>query len=416
MDIPLKLKTLDSFQYKAKKVLIRADLNVPMHHGTVSDATRIERVIPTIKEILKFGNKVIVCSHFGRPEGRFEPSMSLAPLVDPLSERLGMPVKFASDCVGKYVQERIASMDNGEVMLLENLRFHAGEEENNPEFAQQLADLADVFVNDAFSCSHRAHASISGVAEILPCFAGRLLQEEVEVLTRALNSPKRPLAAIVGGSKISTKLKLLKNLVNKVDILIIGGGMANTFLHAQGVNIQKSLHEPDLKEIALKVLAESEKSGCRIILPIDAVCATVLAPKVGCKVVDVHAIPDDHMILDVGTATISLISEALAQCKTIVWNGPLGAFETSPFDVGTASLSRVIAAHTAAGGYSVAGGGDTVSALFQAGLAESLSYLSTAGGAFLEWLEGRRLPGVEALYETDSSSTVGDDLQIVASS
>ncbi len=392
-------RTLDNVDVKGKRVLLRVDLNVPMRQNKVQDKTRLIRVLPTINEIAGKGGRVILASHFDRPNGRYDPSMSLAPLVDELSSLLGKAVAFAPDCVGSAALEAASRLKNGEILLLENLRFHAEEENNAPTFAQGLASLADIYVNDAFSCSHRAHASIVGVADILPSCAGRLMQAELEALEAALSRPEKPVMAIVGGSKISTKLKLLSNLVAKVDVLVIGGGMANTFLHAMGVNVGKSLHEPGMSATAIAIMGDAKQKGCEIILPLDAVCAAELEAGQECRITDINNIPPDAMILDVGPRTVSALGEKLASMKTILWNGPLGAFETTPFDASTIMLGRMISYLTADNKIkSIAGGGDTVSALARSGVLSGLTYVSTAGGAFLEWLEGKTLPGVAVLY------------------
>jgi len=391
-------RTLDEAAVAGKRVLLRADLNVPVQDGVVSDTTRLERLAPTITELADKGARVIVCSHFDRPKGKVVPAMSLRPIALALGEVLGRPVMFAEDCIGPDAARAIDAMHAGDILVLENTRFHPGEEANDPAFAQALAQLADVYVNDAFSASHRAHASTEGVAKHLPAYAGRLMQAELVALEAALGNPKRPVAAIVAGSKVSTKLDLLSNLVAKVDILVIGGAMANTFLAAQGFGVGKSLQEPDLHETALKILAEAKAKNCEIILPMDVVVSPVFAANPPTQVVPVSAIPADMMALDVGPATVDALIKRLPGIKTIIWNGPLGAFETKPFDAATNKLADAIAQATQAGAIvSVGGGGDTVSALKLAGAHERLSYLSSAGGAFLEWMEGKVLPGVEAL-------------------
>lgn len=394
-----KLEELINSGVEGKRVLVRTDINVPMSHGKVSDTTRIRRVVPTFQELLKNKAKVIVLSHFGRPTGEFDPDLSLAPISDILSMELGgRPVKFAVDCVGTSAKEAVDGLKNGEILVVENLRFHPGEKENDPEFVSELASLGDAYVNDAFSCSHRAHASIVGLAEKLPSYAGLLLDKEVQALEDILNEPDRPMAAIVGGAKVSTKVDLLETLVTKVDVLIIGGGMANTFLFAEGKNIEKSLCEKDCKDTVLKILAQAKESKCKIVLPTDAVVAMELEQNPECTVVNVDKVPEGGMMLDIGPKTILEAANELAKCHTVVWNGPLGAFEYSPFDVGTITLSRIVATQTTSGELvSVAGGGDILSALQKAGLRRSFSYVSTAGGAFLEWLEGKELPGITAL-------------------
>jgi phosphoglycerate kinase len=397
-EVMVKYRTLDGLDVAGKRVFLRVDLNVPMKDGQVTDATRIERAAPTVTELADKGARVIVASHYGRPKGKPNAEMSLSPLVEPLSKAIGKPVTFAADCVGPSAQSVVGAMKDGDVALLENLRFHAGEEANDAAFAGQLAALADIYVDDAFSASHRAHASIEGIARHLPAHAGRLMQAELEALVRALEDPKRPVAAVVGGSKVSTKLDLLGNLVGRVDVLAIGGGMANTFLFAQGVEVGSSLAERDLAETAREITQKAEAKGCEILLAIDGVVADTLAPGVATTLVDITAVPADQMILDVGPKTVEAIAARLAECKTLVWNGPLGAFETEPFDAGTNALAKVVADLTDRGELlSVAGGGDTVAALAHAGVLERFSYVSTAGGAFLEWMEGKELPGVAVL-------------------
>lgn len=396
-DMPA-FRTLDQVDVAGRRVLVRLDLNVPMKDGRVTDATRIERAAPTVRELADKGAKVIVASHYGRPKGRPDPEMSLAPLVEPLAAAVGRKVAFAADCVGPDAEAVVAALPDGGVALLENLRFHAGEEANDPAFADALAALCDLYVDDAFSAAHRAHASIDGLARRRPAYAGRLMQAELDALSRALDAPTRPVAAVVGGAKVSSKLELLGNLVEKVDVLAIGGGMANTFLFAKGVEIGASLAERDLAETARAILAKAEAKGCEVLLAIDAVVAGKLAPGVATAVVGVDAVPAGSMILDVGPATVAAMAERLASCRTLVWNGPLGAFETAPFDAGTTALARAAAELTDQGRLlTVAGGGDTVAALAHAGVLERFSYVSTAGGAFLEWLEGKELPGVAVL-------------------
>jgi phosphoglycerate kinase len=389
-------RTLDQADVAGKRVLVRVDFNVPIEHGRVSDYSRLVAALPTVRDILRQGGKVILLSHFGRPKGR-DPSQSLAPVAPEFAKILGRPVAFALDCIGPQAEEAVAAMKSGEVVLLENTRFHAGEEKNTPEFVAALAKLGDVYVNDAFSVAHRAHASTEGVARKLPAYAGRSMQAELAALDKAFEAPQRPFAAIVGGAKISTKLALLENLVDRVDALAIGGAMANTFLVAQGRNVGKSLTEPDLVPVARKVLAAAKAKDCAIILPLDAVVAEKLAPNAPARTVAVDAVGASEMILDVGPRTVEEIANTLRRMKTVVWNGPLGAFETKPFDAGTLAVARLIADLTAKGLHSFAGGGDTLAALNQAAVAGRLSYVSTAGGAFLEWLEGKALPGVEAL-------------------
>ncbi len=394
----MSFRTLDGLALAGKRVLLRADLNVPLHDGRITDRTRLERLTPTIRELAGKGGRVIVCSHFGRPKGKPDPAFSLAPVAAALGEVLGRPVAFAADCIGPVAQAAVAALAPGEVLILENTRFHAGEEANDPEFARALADLADFYVNDAFSAAHRAHASTEAVAHLLPAYAGRLMQRELEALAAALDHPARPLAALVGGAKVSTKLDLLGNLIERVDALVIAGAMANTFLAANGIGIGASLEEPGMHETARRIEAEAKAAGCEIILPVDAVTATEFRANPPTRVVAIEAVAPGTLILDLGPASVARLAEKLAGWKTLVWNGPLGAFETPPFDAGTTALARAVAARTAAGALrSVAGGGDTVSALHHAGVAERFSYVSTAGGAFLEWLEGKTLPGVAAL-------------------
>ena len=389
--------TLDDLDVAGRRVLVRADLNVPMKDGQVADATRIERLVPTIRELAKKGAKVVVLSHFGRPKGK-DPALSLSPLAAALGRALGASVGFAEDCVGAAAERAVASLKSGDVALLENLRFHGEEEKNDKAFAKQLAALGDLYVNDAFSCAHRAHASTEAIAHLLPSAAGRLMQAELEALGKALESPKRPVAALVGGAKVSTKLELLGNLLGKVDVLVIGGGMANTFLYAKGVAVGRSLCERDMAETARRIMADAESAKKRIILPIDAVVAPALTAGDAAKTVPIGRVPEDQMILDVGHQSVADIVTALAGCRTLVWNGPLGAFEHPPFDAGTKAVAREAATLTKQGKLlSVAGGGDTVAALVQAGVESQFSYVSAAGGAFLEWLEGKTLPGVAAL-------------------
>jgi phosphoglycerate kinase len=391
-------QTLDDAVFAGKRVLLRADLNVPMADGAVTDATRLERLAPTINELSAAGARVIVCSHFDRPKGKVVPAMSLLPVAQALGKVLGRPVMFAEDCIGPDAARAIAAMQGGDVLVLENTRFHAGEENNDPVFAAELAKLADVYVNDAFSAAHRAHASTEGVAKLLPSYSGRLMQAELAALEQALGHPARPVMAIVAGSKVSTKLDLLSNLVAKVDVLVIGGAMANTFLAAQGHDVGKSLQEKDLHETALKILAAAKDKGCEIVLPVDLVVSEIFAPNPPTQVVGVDAIPANAMALDVGPATVDALIQRLPDIRTLIWNGPLGAFETPPFHEATDRLAEAVANATEAGTLvSVGGGGDTVSALRGAGVHDKLTYLSSAGGAFLEWMEGKVLPGVEAL-------------------
>ena len=392
---------IDDLCVAGKKVLLRMDLNVPMQGGKVRDMTRILKQLPTLRELSDKGAKVIVLSHFGRPQkttGGYDPDLSLAPLVDALSEALGKPITFGLDCVGSEAVSATQNMQNGEVVLLENLRFHKEEEKNESGFADALASLGELFVNDAFSCSHRAHASVVGLAERLPTAAGRLMQAELETLEGLFNTPKRPLGAVVGGSKVSTKLAILDHLIDRVDMMIIGGAMAHTFLAAQGYAMGKSLYEPDLVPIAKKILDHAAETGCEIVLPVDMVVTKAFAAHAPNRIIGIDHIAADEMALDVGTDSLMNMIAAVKRCKMLLWNGPLGAFETSPFDVATVALARAVAAQTATGKlHSVAGGGDTVAALAHAGLFDEFSYLSTAGGAFLEWMEGKPLPGVAAL-------------------
>ncbi|HWI27606.1 MAG TPA: phosphoglycerate kinase [Stellaceae bacterium] len=393
-----KFLTLDDLDPNGKRVLLRADLNVPMKDGRVGEATRIERLAPTIRELAERGAKVVVMSHFGRPKGKADTALSLRPLVEPLTAAVGRKVAFAEDCIGPAAERVVAALRPGEVALLENLRFHAEEEKNDPDFARRLAALGDIYVNDAFSAAHRAHASTEALAYLLPAAAGRLMQAELEALANALETPQRPVAALVGGAKVSTKLDLLGNFIGKVDSLIIGGAMANTLLFAQGAAIGKSLCERDMTETARDIMARAARSNCTLILPVDAVVARALAPGAPTETVAIDRVPEDAMILDIGPKTVAAIGARLEQSRTLVWNGPVGAFETPPFDAGTMALARRVAELTRSGKLlSVAGGGDTVAALAQAGVTDALSYVSTAGGAFLEWLEGRTLPCVAAL-------------------
>jgi phosphoglycerate kinase len=394
----MPFRTLDNLDVAGKRVLLRADLNVPVRDGKISDLTRIERLSPTIRELSEKGAKVIVCSHFDRPKGKRVPSMSLAPMADALAKVLGKRVRFVEDCTGTAAEQAVDLLSPGGVLVLENTRFHAGEEANDPAFAAALAKLADIFVNDAFSAAHRAHASTEGVAHLLPSYAGRLMQAELEALDAALGNPRRPVAAIVGGAKVSTKLELLGNLVTKVDVLIIGGAMANTFLAAQGKDVGKSLQEAEMHGTALDILTKAQAANCRIVLPTDAVVAREFKANPPTETVSIDSVPSDTMILDVGPASVAALIQLLPSLHTLVWNGPLGAFETPPFDTATVALAHAVASATQTAGLrSVAGGGDTVSALRHAGVTEQLTYVSSAGGAFLEWLEGKTLPGVAAL-------------------
>ena len=390
-------RTLDDVDVRGKRVLVRVDLNVPVEDGKVADATRIERVTPTIREIADKGGKVILLSHFGRPKGP-DPTQSLKLVTPAIAAILKRPVAFAEDCVGEKATAAVNAMQPGDILCLENTRFHPGEERNDPAFVAQLAALGDIFVNDAFSAAHRAHASVEGLARKLPNCAGRALQAELEALTKVMQSPVRPLAAIVGGAKVSTKLDLLGSLLAKVNILIIGGGMANTFLAARGHSVGKSLCEHDLLPAACEIMDQAKAKGREMVLPVDAVVAKEFAANAPSRVVAVNGVGDDEMILDIGPRSIEHVCSVLARVKTLVWNGPFGAFELEPFDTGTVEIAEAAAELTAAGKIvTVAGGGDTVAALNAAGAADRFTYVSTAGGAFLEWLEGKSLPGVEVL-------------------
>ena len=394
-------KNIANADVAGKTVLIRADLNVPMSGGQVSDATRIERLLPTFRDLLQRGAKVVILSHLGRPDGKAVAKYSLKPVADKLSSLLGAPVAFAEDCIGPTAEAVVGKLQPGQIAMLENLRFHKEEEENDKGFATALAKLGDLYVNDAFSVSHRAHASTEALARLLPAYAGPSMLAEIGALKLALDAPKRPVAAIVGGSKVSTKIDVLGHLAQKVDFLIIGGGMANTFLFAQGINVGKSLHEAGAVATVEDIQRQAEAAGCKILLPVDAVVAGELAPNVETAVVSVSDVPADKMILDVGPASVAEFGQTLANCATLLWNGPVGAFETAPFGEGTFALARQAAKLTAAGALtSIAGGGDTVAALNAAGVTDKFSYVSTAGGAFLEWLEGRTLPGVAVLMNS----------------
>ena len=394
-------KTLDDLpdDLTGKRVLVRVDLNVPMKDGDISDDTRLRAAVPTIAELSDKGAIVLLLSHFGRPKGQNRPDMSTALLVKPLAELTGRSVRFVEDCQGPEAARAIAIMLPGGIGILENTRFHNGEEKNDPDLAKGMAALGDYYVNDAFSVSHRAHASTEGVAHLLPSFAGRAMEAELTALEQALGNPQRPVAAVVGGAKVSTKLAVLGNLVGKVDHLIIGGGMANTFLAARGVDVGKSLCEKDLVGEAESIFERAEAAGCTIHLPYDVVVAKEFAANPpSLRTVNVHEVAADEMILDVGPAAVEALADALKTCRTLVWNGPLGAFETPPFDEATVALAKTAAALTQDGSLvSVAGGGDTVAALNHAGVAQDFSFVSTAGGAFLEWMEGQTLPGVAAL-------------------
>jgi phosphoglycerate kinase len=390
-------RTLDDVDVRGKQVLLRVDLNVPMADGAVSDPTRIERLAPTVAEIAAKGGKVILLSHFGRPKQR-NPKDSLKSIAAELAKHLKRDIAFADDCVGPIAEAAVAAMKNGDILCLENTRFHIGEEKNDPDYVAALAALGDIWVNDAFSVSHRAHASTEGLGHVLPAYAGRTMEAELVALAKALEAPQRPVAAVVGGAKISTKLDLLGNLVAKVDVLIIGGAMANTFLAAQGVAVGKSLCEHDLAATARRILSVAKAKHCEVVLPVDAIVAKEFKAGAPSRAVAIDAVEPDDMILDIGPRTVEHVISVLARVRTVVWNGPFGAFELEPFDIGTTEVAEAAAELTAAGRLvSVAGGGDTVAALNRAGATERFTYVSTAGGAFLEWMEGKALPGVEAL-------------------
>ncbi|TNF16225.1 MAG: phosphoglycerate kinase [Rhodobacteraceae bacterium] len=391
-------KTLDEVDLAGKVALVRVDINVPMENGKVTDATRIEKIVPTVRDILAKGGKPVLLAHFGRPKGQVVPEMSLEPLVPALQAAIGAPVKFASDCVGGPAKEAVQALGAGEVLLLENTRFHAGEEKNDPMLAAEMGALGEIYVNDAFSAAHRAHASTEGIARVLPAVAGRLMEAELKALNAALGDPKRPVTAVVGGAKVSTKLDLLGNLVSKVDHLIIGGGMANTFLVAQGVDVGKSLAERDMADTAREIMDKAKSAGCAIHLPVDVVVAREFKAGAENETVANDACPADAMILDAGPKSVEEIASVFEHSKTLIWNGPLGAFEIAPFDAATNAAAAKAAELTRAGKLiSVAGGGDTVAALNKADAAKDFTYISTAGGAFLEWMEGKELPGVAAL-------------------
>ncbi len=392
-------KNLDMIgDVRGKRVLVRVDLSVPMADGKVTDLTRIERVAPTMTELAGKGAKVILLAHFGRPKDGPDPSMSLKPVAEAVAAVIGRKVGFAADCIGDVAAKAVSEMKDGDIICLENTRFHKGEEKNDPAMAKALAANGDIFVNDAFSAAHRAHATTEGLAHILPAFAGRTMQAELEALEKGLGNPTRPVVAIVGGAKVSTKIDLLMNLVKRVDALVIGGGMANTFLAAKGVNVGKSLCEHDLAATAKQIMIEAAKANCAIVLPEDGVVAREFKADAANEVVNVNAVPLDAMILDVGPKSVAAIGEWIKKANTLVWNGPLGAFEIAPFDNATVAAAKLAATETKAGKLvSVAGGGDTVAALNHAGVADDFTYISTAGGAFLEWMEGKVLPGVEVL-------------------
>jgi phosphoglycerate kinase len=392
-----RFRTLDTADVKGKRVLVRLDLNVPMENGKITDATRIERVVPTVVEIADRGGKVIVLSHFGRPKGR-DAKDSLKPVAAALAHAVRRHVGFAEDCIGEAAERAVGAMKDGDILVLENTRVHKEEEKNDPAFVAKLAALGDLYVNDAFSAAHRAHASTEGLGHKLPAYAGRSMQAELDALSKALVAPAKPVIAIIGGAKVSTKIELLENLAGKVDALVIGGGMANTFLHAQGVNVGKSLAERDLADVARRILRKAEDTKCAIILPVDAVVAYHFQADAPAHAYGLDAIPEDGMIVDIGPLSIERVSHAIDDAATLLWNGPLGAFELHPFDRGTVAAARHAAQRTKAGRLvSIAGGGDTVAALNHAHVAGDFSYISTAGGAFLEFCEGKALPGVEIL-------------------
>lgn len=391
-------RTIDQLEAKGKRVLVRADLNVPMKDGAVTDTARIDQAATTIRDLVGKGARVVVLSHFGRPDGKRVESMSLRAIMPALSRAVGKPVAFANDCIGPDAEAAVAAMKDGDVLLLENTRFHAEEEKNEARFVAALAKLGDAYVNDAFSAAHRAHATTEGLAHRLAAYAGRGMQAELEALGRVLEKPQHPVVAIVGGAKVSSKLAVLENLITKVDALVIGGGMANTFLKAQGLPIGKSLHEPALLDKAREIMAKAKERNCAIVLPSDGVVAKEFKAMAAAKTLPIAETPDDGMILDIGSDSIAAIAARLETAKTVVWNGPVGAFETPPFDNGTSAVARHVAMLTKVGQMvSVAGGGDTLAALAHAGAEDGFTYCSTAGGAFLEWLEGKELPGVKAL-------------------
>ncbi len=392
-------KTLDDMgDVRGKRVLVREDLNVPMADGAVTDDTRLRATLATVTELADRGAIVLILAHFGRPKGQRNSTMSLSMITRPYSQVLGREVQLIPDCVGEAAEQAVAMMGEGDIGLLENTRFHAGEEKNDPALVAEIAKLGDLYVNDAFSAAHRAHASTEGLAHVLPAFAGRAMEAELDALEKALGNPEHPVAAVVGGAKVSTKLDVLRHLVGRVDHLIIGGGMANTFLAARGVDVGKSLCEHDLTGTANAIFDAAEHAGCTIHLPYDVVVAKAFAPNPPTRTVNVHEVAADEMILDVGPAAVEALSDVLKTCRTLVWNGPLGAFETPPFDTATVALAKTAAALTKEGSLvSVAGGGDTVAALNHAGVGDDFTFVSTAGGAFLEWMEGKALPGVAAL-------------------
>lgn len=397
--------TLDTLNLTGKTVLLRADLNVPLQNGVVTDDSRLSRLLPTLRDLAHAKARIVILSHFGRPKGQADTKNSLRPVAQALEKLWQQPIGFAKSCVGPEATAAVQNLVPGQILVLENTRFYPGEEANDPLFVKELAQLGDVYINDAFSCAHRAHASTEGLAHVLPAGAGRLMHEELLALTQALTTPERPLVALIGGSKISTKLELLYNLINKVDFLVLGGGMANTFLAAQGVFIGKSLAEPDMYETARSIMTKANNHHCHILLPKDVIVATALQSHIETETVNIDTIPANKMILDVGPLSVCDIQNTIAKCKTLVWNGPLGAFEFPPFDTATNNVARYVADLTKKDSLlSVAGGGDTVAAMANAGVLNGMSYLSTAGGAFLEWLEGKDLPGVVALHQAALTS------------
>ncbi len=395
-----KFKTIDDINVKGKKIILRGDLNLPVKDGIIIDSTRMIKLLPTIQELIDKGGKVILISHFGRPKGEKIHSMSLKPLAKLLGDLLDKKIMFVNDCISEEAQTTTDNMENGEVILLENLRFYNEEERDDDSFAEKLAALGDIYINDAFSASHRAHASIHAITKKLPSYAGRLMEAELDALHKVLNKPKRPVAAIVGGAKISTKIDLLNNLVKKIDVLILGGGMANTFLSAQGIHIGKSLCEDDMLDTALQIMNTAAANNCKIVLPVDGVIASDLSNVTEIEIVSSKNIPNNKMMLDIGEDSIYAIKKELKKVNTVIWNGPMGAFENKPFDTATNSMAHILAELTSAGKIiSVAGGGDTVAALTANHYLERMTYVSTGGGAFLEWLEGKELPGIKALEE-----------------
>ncbi len=397
------IKSIADADVNGKTVLIRADLNVPMEEGRVTDSTRIDRFAPTVKMLSEKGAKVAIISHFGRPKGQRDKKFSLKPVAEALSDVLGMPVKFASDCVGEVAEKAVWALQPGEVIMLENLRFHPGETKDDENFARRLSVLADIYCNDAFSVSHRAHASVHAITKFLPSYAGLSLMKELQALSAALDNPQRPAAALVGGAKVSTKIPVLENLLPVVDQIIVGGGMANTFLLALGYDVGKSLAEPDFVDTAKTIMAKAEENNCEIVLPSDATCAKEFKAGAEAETCALDGVPSDSMILDIGPQSIADLKVRLQEIKTLLWNGPLGAFEVPPFDTGTVEIARAAAELTKAGKLvTVAGGGDTVAALNTAGVTDDFTYVSTAGGAFLEWLEGKELPGVAALRASNA--------------